>query len=130
MVKNIIYLVICIFNIGFAFSQITNEIKNDTVVLDDFYLNKPFFKKGNTIYIRFYEAIQNNRTSHIIISYGEGITEFIEMRNAKETNSTVNVVRLHFVLAKFLNEGYVIVNSNSSGMDYLRLTTFLLQKKI
>ncbi len=128
MVKKIIYLFFIVLNTGLASSQNTNDAKKDTVEIDDVYLNKPFFKKGKTVYLRFYEALQNNRTSHIIISYGEGITEFIEMRNAKEINSTVNVVRLHFVLAKFLSEGYVIVNSNSSGMDYLRLTTFLLQK--
>lgn len=129
MVKK--YFILWILFFVFAWhSSAQNETQNeqDTITTENVFKKAEFFKKGKTVYIGVYETTKNNRRSHILISYGEGITEFIEMRNAKETKSVVNQIRIHYVLAKFLSQGYTIINSSSSANGDLRHTTYLLQK--
>jgi hypothetical protein len=129
MVKR--YFILWILFFVFArhsYAQNETQKEQDTITTESIFKKAEFFKKGKTVYIGVYETTKNNRTSHILISYGEGITEFIEMRNAKETKSTVNLVRIHYVLAKFLSQGYTIINSTSSANAGLRHTTYLLQK--
>lgn len=120
MVKQLLILFLCLFSSALFAQQIAS---------DSIYKKASFFKEGKTVYIRIYEAGSGDKTSHILISYGEEKTEFIEMRNLKETQSKTNAIRIHYVLAKFISQGYEILNSTSSGTENLRLTTYFLMSK-
>ncbi|APD05825.1 hypothetical protein UJ101_00273 [Flavobacteriaceae bacterium UJ101] len=120
--------------IVFLFFQVVCEAqannKVDTVSIDEeAYLKQPFFAENKTIFIRVYESSTGFKDSHIMISYGAGKTEFIEMRDSKESRSKINTIRIHYILAKLLSLGYTVLNSTASGSDNMMITTYLLTKE-
>ena len=75
MVKR--YFILWILFFVFArhsYAQNETQKEQDTITTESIFKKAEFFKKGKTVYIGVYETTKNNRTSHIFISYGEGIT--------------------------------------------------------
>ena len=129
MKLKVIFSLLTIFISLIAYGQ-EEQSKKDSINLElPSYLDQGFFKEGKTVYIRVFETKNSFRNSHILISYGEGKTEYIELRNMRESKSSTNAIRIHYVLAKFLSQGYSILNSTASGSDSMRLTAYLLTKE-
>ncbi len=82
------------------------------------------------VMVRTAEVINAMFTSEIVVAYGDGKTEVIELEQFTRKKWAPNTDKLHLVLSRLMSQGYEMVTSNGgAGEGYFTSTYFLRRRK-
>jgi len=90
------------------------------------------FVTGSFVIVRVYEITSSMGSPYIIISYGDGRTEVIDMEPSIRKNQEKNLDIINGVLTKIKKAGYTITTSNAGVMgpnsEYM-ISAYVFAKK-
>jgi hypothetical protein len=84
---------------------------------------------GDYVLVRTIEISSALLKSEIIVTYGNGKTENIELDTFSGKKRIGNTEKIHLVLSRLLDAGYEIISSTGGNGDAVFTNTYFLRKK-